>query len=247
MSRIAWIAWIALFAACEPSAPAQRTSEQPSPTVVAPAPSQAGADPEITKRFDAPTRTLEDWINRFESESREVFAHRLTIVDMLDVEPGSDIADIGAGTGLFEPLLSQAVGAEGKVYAVDVSPRFLDHLRDRKEAEGWSNVTIVEGTEKSPLLAPDSVDLLFICATYHHFTHVAEMLAAIKNSLRPGGRMVVVDFHRIPGESSDWVMGHVRAGVEVVRAEIEAAGFQYTRTIEILKENFVLEFELPAT
>ncbi len=232
MRRIAWIAWIALLAACESTAPA---------------PPEAGADLELTRRFDAPARSLEYWIDRFDSESREIAAQRLAILGALEVEPGSDVADIGAGTGLFEPLLSQAVGTEGTVYAVDISPRFLAHLRDRKEAEGWSNVTVVAGTEKSALLAPDSVDLVFICATYHHFTHVAETLASIKGSLRPGGRMVVVDFHRIPGESTDWVMEHVRAGMELVRAEIEAAGFRHTRTIEILKENFVLEFELPGT
>ncbi len=230
MRRIAWIAWIALLAACESTAPA---------------PPEAGADPELTRRFDAPARSLEYWIDRFDSESREVAAQRRAILAALEVEPGSDVADIGAGTGLFEPLLSQAVGAQGTVYAVDISPRFLRHLRNRKEAEGWSNVTVVAGTEKSPLLAPDSVDLVFICATYHHFTHVAETLASIKGSLRPGGRMVVVDFHRIPGESADWVVEHVRAGIEVVRSEIEAAGFRHTRTIEILKENFFLEFELP--
>ncbi len=230
MRRIAWIAWIALLAACESTAPV---------------PPEAGADPELTRRFDAPARPLDYWIDRFESESREVAAQRRAILAALEVEPGSDVADIGAGTGLFEPLLSEAVGAEGTVYAVDISPRFLEHLRNRKEAEDWSNVTVVAGSEKSPLLAPDSVDLVFICATYHHFTHVAETLASIKDSLRPGGRMVIVDFHRIPGESSDWVMEHVRAGMEVVRAEIEAAGFRHTRTIEILKENFFLEFELP--
>ncbi len=230
MRRIAWIAWIAVLAGCESTAPA---------------PPETGADPELTRRFDAPARSLEYWIDRFDSESREVAAQRLAILGALDVERGSDVADIGAGTGLFEPLLSQAVGAEGTVYAVDISPRFLRHLRDRKEAEGWSNVVVVEGTEMSPRLAPDSVDLVFICATYHHFTHVVETLASIKGSLRPGGRMVVVDFHRIPGESTEWVVEHVRAGMEVVRSEIEAAGFRHTRTIKILKENFFLEFELP--
>ncbi len=230
MYRIVWIAGIALLAACESTAPA---------------PADTGADPELTRRFDAPARSLDYWIDRFDSESREVAAQRLAILGALEVEPGSDVADIGAGTGLFEPLLSRAVGAEGSVYAVDISPRFLQHLRNRVEAEGWSNVTVVAGSEKSPLLAPDSVDLVFICATYHHFTHVTETLASIKGSLRPGGRMVVVDFHRIPGESTDWIMDHVRAGMEVVRAEIETAGFRHTRTIEILQENFVLEFELP--
>ncbi len=236
MTRVATVVWIALLVACASSAPVQ-----------APTPPDVGADPEITRRFEDRDRSLEYWVERFEGESREIAVERRTILDALEVEPGSDVADIGAGTGLFEPLLSGAVGPGGKVYAVDISPRFLDHLRDRKKAEGWSNVTIVEGTETSPQLAPDSVDLVFICATYHHFTHVPDMLAAIKSSLRPGGRMVIVDFHRIPGESSEWVLEHVRVGMKDVIAEIEAAGFRYTRTIEILEENFVLEFERPAT
>ena len=226
------IAWVALFAACGSLTPAR------------PAPTQAGADPELTRRFDRPERPLEYWINRFEGESREVYVERHAIVRALEIEAGTHLADIGAGTGVFEPLLRDAVGAKGRVYAVDISPRFLEHLRERKEAEGWANVTVVEGTEKSPSLAPDSVDLVFTCATYHHFTYVAEMLAATKSALRPGGRLVVVDFHRIPGESSEWILGHVRAGMEIVRAEIEAAGFRYARSIDMMQDNFVLEFEL---
>ena len=239
---IAAIASVALFVACQATVSPPLQADPPP----APATSEPGADPALTQRFDAPDRALEYWIKRFEGESREVYVERHAIVDALELEAGTHLADIGAGTGVFEPLLSQAVGAGGRVYAVDISPRFLEHLRDRKQAEGWSNVTVVEGTEKSPSLAPDSVDVVFTSATYHHFTHVAETLAGIKSALRSGGRMIVVDFHRIPGESSEWVLGHVRADMETVRAEIEAAGFRYARSIEILKENFILEFELPA-
>ncbi len=212
-----------------------------------PEPSGLGADPEITRRFDAPERSLDYWVNRFETESREVYARRHDIVAALALEAGTDLADIGAGTGLFEPLLREGVGLEGRVYAVDISPRFLEHLRTRKQAEGWTNVSVVEGTETAPSLAPDSVDLVFLCATYHHFTHVPEILAAIRSALRPGGRLVIVDFQRIPGESTEWVLDHVRAGLEVVRAEIEAGGFEHTHTLDILEENYILEFSLPPT
>ena len=108
-------------------------------------------------------------------------------------------------------------------------------------------MSVVEGTETTPSLAPDSVDLVFTCATYHHFTHVPETLAGIRSALRPGGRLVIVDFERIPGESTEWVLDHVRAGIEVVRAEVEAAGFEHTRTVDFLEENYIIEFSLPTT
>jgi len=205
-------------------------------------PSDTGADPRLTEQFEEPERPLEFWIERFESESREVYANRQAIVDALALEPGADVADVGAGTGAFEPPLLAAVGAEGRVYAVDISPRFLEHLRELAAAQGWTNVSVVEASETSSNLPPDSVDVVFSVATYHHFTHVEPTLASLRSALRPGGRMVIVDFRRIPGESSQWVLDHVRAGSETVRSEIEAAGFEFVRSIDLLEENFILEF-----
>ena len=72
-----------------------------------------------------------------------------------------------------------------------------------------------------------------------------ETLAGLRSALRPDGRLIIVDFHRIPGESSEWVLGHVRADLETVRTEIEAAGFEFVRSIDILKENYIIEFERP--
>lgn len=206
---------------------------------------ETGADPQLTRRFDETVRPLEYWISRFEAESREVYVQRQAIVEALELQQGTHLADIGAGTGVFEPLLVEVVGAQGKIYAVDISPRFLEHLRGLKAAAGWSNVSVVEASETSSNLAPASVDLVFSVATYHHFTHVEETLAGLRSALRPGGRLIIVDFHRIPGESSEWVLGHVRADLETVRAEIEATGFEFVRSIDLLKENYIIEFERP--
>jgi ubiquinone/menaquinone biosynthesis C-methylase UbiE len=219
------------------------SNEDPSePPAIA---TETGADPQLTRRFDETERPLEYWISRFEAESREVYVQRQAIVEALELQPGTHLADIGAGTGVFEPLLVEAVGAQGRVYAVDISPRFLDHLRGLVAAAGWANVSVVEASETSSNLAPTSVDVVFSVATFHHFTDVRETLASLRSALRPGGRLIIVDFHRIPGESSKWVLGHVRADLETVRAEIEAAGFEFERSIDILKENYIIEFERP--
>jgi ubiquinone/menaquinone biosynthesis C-methylase UbiE len=206
---------------------------------------ETGADPRLTERFDGTERPLEYWVSRFEAESREVYVRRQAIVDALELRPGTHLADIGAGTGVFEPMLVEAVGAEGRIYAVDISPRFLEHLRGLSAAAGWSNVSVVEASEASSNLAPASVDVVFSVATYHHFTHAAETLASLRSALRPGGRLIIVDFERIPGESSEWVLGHVRADLETVRAEIEAAHFEFVRSIDLLEENYILEFVRP--
>ncbi|MBT8491888.1 MAG: methyltransferase domain-containing protein [Deltaproteobacteria bacterium] len=206
-----------------------------------------GADPKLNKRFLDPKLDVKRWIRNFEGESREVYAHRKDIVRALRLTSGMRVADIGAGTGLFEGLFDRAVGDDGVVYAIDISPRFLDHLRKRKRRDGWKRVQVIKGSAASPNLAKSSVDLVFICDTYHHFTDVPEILADIKRALAPGGRLVIVDFHRIPGVSKKWILGHVRADMRTFKAEIEAAGLRFRGKLAIpgLKENYALEFVRP--
>jgi predicted methyltransferase len=183
----------------------------------------------------------------FEGESREVFASRREIVTALDLPAGAAVADVGAGTGVFLAPLVERVGPEGRVYAVEISPNFLEHLRARAEQEGWRQVQVVEGGERSTGLRDRSVDLVFVCDTYHHFEYPRSMLASIHRALRPGGFLVVVDFERVPGVSQEWVLDHVRAGKDVVRREIASAGFVFEREPELegLKENYVLRFRRP--
>jgi len=189
-----------------------------------------------------------DFVERFEGESREVFVERAAIADACRLRPGMVVADVGAGTGLFTRLFAERVGAEGRVVAVDIAAKFLDHIEQTARAAGLRNVETVLGTDESTNLPPDSVDLVFICDTYHHFEYPERMMTSIQRALRPGGRLVVVDFVRIPGESSEWVLGHVRAGQEEVEGEIAACGFRQTETeLESLAENYLIEFvKVPA-
>jgi len=200
--------------------------------------------PGINDTFLDEEMKVEKYVEMFEGESRAIYANRFEIVEALELTPGDTVADIGAGTGFFSFLMSEAVGRTGRVAAVEISPRFLDHLREQKADRGLENLSVVEGTERSVELPTASTDLAFICDVYHHFTYPQSSLWSIHQALRPDGRLVVVDFERIPGVSREWLMDHVRAGKEVFRAEIEAAGFTFEKEIEIegLEENYFLVF-----
>ena len=171
--------------------------------------------------------------------------NRYEIVEALDLRPGDAVADIGAGTGFFSFLMADAVGRNGRVAAVEISPRFLDHLREQKAERGLDHLTVVEGTERSVELATASTDLAFICDVYHHFEHPEASLASLRDAIKPGGSLILIEFHRIPGETNEFIMKHVRAGRDVFQAEVEAAGFRFVEeiTIDGLDDNYILRFE----
>ncbi len=190
---------------------------------------------------------VEGFVDRFEGESRAVYAQRFAIVDALDIAPGDVVADIGAGTGFFSFLFSEAVGRTGRVQAVEISPKFLEHLRSESEARGLGNVDVVEGTTSSVELPTGQTDVAFICDVYHHFEAPMDSLASLYDAITPGGQLVVIEFHRIEGVTNEFIFKHVRAGREVFQAEIEAAGFRFVDEIEVddLDDNYILRFERP--
>ena len=203
--------------------------------------------PGINDTFLAEDLDIEAWTARFEVESREIYAERAAIVASLGLAPGVAIADIGAGTGLFLAPFTEAVGESGAVYAVDISPRFLEHLRERAKAEGLTAVRVVEGTERSVELPGASVDVAFVCDVYHHFEYPKGSLASLMRAIRPGGQLVVIDFRLIPGKTREFILGHVRAGQDVFTREIVEAGFELVEEVAIdgLVENYVLRFRRP--
>ncbi len=204
--------------------------------------------PGINDAFKNPS--VDEFIGRFEIESREVFAHREAIVKACGIKPGMTMADVGAGTGLFTRLFAAAVGEKGRVYAVDIAPKFVAHIEESARKAGVKNVTGVVATDRSVELPAASIDLAFICDTYHHFEFPLRTMESLHRALRPGGQVVVIDFERIEGQSSDWVLGHVRAGREVFTSEIVRSGFRLVgEQPGLLKENYFLRFEkvAPAT
>ena len=201
----------------------------------------------INQSFLDPNLAPDEWVKRFEIESREVYAGRHAIVDALELTDGMKVADVGAGTGLFVGMLAKTVGTTGRVFAIDISPRFVDFMERRIQAEELSNVSVVRNDVKSLELGSEKVDRVLICDTYHHFEFPEEMLASIMSALAPGGEVVLVDFNRVPGESRDWVLQHVRAGRDTFKTEFEAAGFKYLgqTAVPAFDENYLLRFRKP--
>lgn len=196
--------------------------------------------PGINAPFEHPN--FQEWVERFEHEGREVYDKRAQIVDATGVQPGMVVADIGAGTGLFTRLFAPRVNPTGMVIAVDISKTFVENILRTSREQNLPNVQGVVNTPTDVALARESVDLAFVCDTYHHFEYPQSMLASIRRALKPNGTLVIVDFERIPGVSSSWVLDHVRAGKETVIAEIEAAGFKLIEDRPLLKDNYFLRF-----
>jgi predicted methyltransferase len=212
-----------------------------------PADAAASVKPGINTDFLDPALDVARYEQRFEGESREIFVHRGRIAGLLALQPGMAVADVGAGTGLFTLLFAPKVGTEGRVYGVDIAPKFVEHIARIAAERKLPQVEARLCGERSVDLPAGSVDLVFVCDTYHHFEYPPPTLASIHAALRAGGELVVLDFIREPGVSRPWILDHVRAGEAVVRQEIEAAGFRFVRREEtpFLRENYVLRFRKP--
>jgi len=201
--------------------------------------------PGVNKEYQG--SDVAQWVERFESESREIYREREKIAQAAGVGEGMKVADVGAGTGFFAVKFSQSVGASGHVYAVDITPAFLEKIDADAKVRGLKNITTVMGADRSTNLAAECIDLAFVCDTYHHFEYPKSMLASIHRALKAGGVLVVVDFDRVPGKSRQWVLDHVRAGKDEVTREIEASGFERIDqpSTPFLTENYVLRFRKP--
>jgi SAM-dependent methyltransferase len=229
LERISQFAFIGLLA-CAPATAPVDVIEPADPVALVELVELVSVRPGINDRYFEPDG-LEDAIAKLESERREVTAEREAIVAALELREGMVVADLGAGTGLFLAALSRALGPSGKLFALDIVPDFVAHLRERVASEGLVNVEVVEVTATDPMLAPDSVDLVFLCDVYHHLEYPSVVLPRLRAALRSGGKLVIVDFDRIPGKTSEGMMKHVRADQATFTREITAAGFVFEREL----------------
>ncbi|MCE3018253.1 MAG: class I SAM-dependent methyltransferase [Pirellula sp.] len=201
----------------------------------------------INDSFLDPNMNVEQFIKRFEVESREVFACRAQILEAIQLKPGMAVADVGSGTGLYLRPLSRSVGDDGKVYAIDIAPKFVKHLRDRANDEMLGNVEVVLCSDRDINLKGNSIDRAFLCDVYHHFEYPEGSLKSIYRAMRTGGKLILVDFHRAPDvspERKQWLQGHIRAPLETFKQEIIDAGFRFDEQVAIdgFSENYLLRF-----
>ena len=192
-----------------------------------------------------PGFVLAQWKSGLEHDGREVYDHRIQIVDAVGLAPGMTVADIGAGTGLFARLFAQRVGPTGRVYATDVSRWAVFKASILARAENLGNVTALVNGESDTGLAPGSLDVAFLCDVYHHFTKPWSMLNSIYRTLKPGGRLVLVDYERVPGKSPAWILEHVPARFDKanVLRDFQEAGFRLRDEETFLSENYLLVFQ----
>jgi predicted methyltransferase len=199
--------------------------------------------PGINDDYTNPALDVDMMVKRFEAESREVFAKRSAIARAVGLSPGMAVADVGAGTGVFVDFFAGDVQANGKVYAVDIAPKFVEHLRERAAARNQPQVEAVLCTADDAKLPAASCDAVFTCDTYHHFEYPHSTLTSIHRALRPHGQLVIVDFERIPGVSRQWTLDHVRCDKQQVIREVLAAGFVLVEEVPVgLHENYLLRF-----
>lgn len=165
------------------------------------------------------------------------------VLEALPLTSSSVVADIGAGTGYFTLRIAERV-PDGQVFAVDVQEALLEELQARATAADLTHVTPVRGAVDDPRLPADSIDVALIVDAYNEFSHPREMMQAIRQALRPGGQLVVVEFR---GEDETVPLPDLHRMTEAqLRREIEAAGLRWRETRDILPQQHYLVFEVPA-
>jgi predicted methyltransferase len=178
----------------------------------------------------------------FESEDRAIFRKRVEVLDALRLKPGMQVADVGAGSGFFTRLMAERVGPTGAAYGVEISGLLVSHIERTARAQGLRNVRAVLGTPASPNLPTQSVDLVLVADSYHHFEYPRQMLKGIKDALRPQGVLWLIDFDRIEGVSHPFILQDVRAGKQTFIREFSEAGFELADEVKIFDDEYVLKF-----
>lgn len=180
------------------------------------------------------------WLER---RDRDIEEEPDLAVRLLRVQRGSTIADIGAGSGYFTVRLARAVGGSGRVYATDIQQGMLDLLQQNVARAKLANVVPVLGTVDDPKLPAESIDLAIMVDVYHEFSQPQRMLQRIRESLKPGGRLVLLEY-RAEDPNVPILPDHKMTKAQV-KLEVEHEGFTQTRVYDDLPRQHLIIFTKP--
>ena len=198
---------------------------------------QAAAAPtQMHHRHDDPKA----YIASLDDPARDAYQKPAEVMKALALREGEVVADIGAGSGYFAVRFARAVGPNGRVYAVDVSPDMVRHLNRRVRDEKLSNVVAVLSDPDDPLLPDASVDRFVIVDTWHHVEDRAKYLGLMRRMLKPGGQVVHIDFQKKELPVGPPVEMKI-AREDLVR-EMDAAGFRLSAEHTFLPYQYFLVF-----
>ena len=179
----------------------------------------------------------EHWARVFDDPERDAWQKPHQVIETLALKPDAIVADIGAGTGYFAVRLAHFV-PQGRVYAVDIEPDMVKYLGDRARREGLRNLTAVTGTPEDARL-PAKVDLILMVDTYHHIERRERYFRRLAPSLRPGGRIAIIDFNE---HSAMGPPPGARIAAAQVTAEMGQAGYQPAGEYRFLPDQYFLTF-----
>jgi ubiquinone/menaquinone biosynthesis C-methylase UbiE len=178
-----------------------------------------------------------DWLERPEREEEE---RTQLLIEALKLRPGDVVADIGAGTGYHVRRMAPKVGPGGKVFGVDIQPEMLTLLSNNMAQAKITNVIVVQGTIEDPKL-PAAVDMVLLVDVYHEFSHPFEMMEAICRSLKPGGRVVFVEFRtedpKVP------IKAVHKMSQDQVKKEMAVQPLEWAETISVLPWQHIIVFK----
>jgi len=182
-------------------------------------------------------RDAEDYIKLLETERRIEGLQVERVIESLALKPGAKVADLGSGSGLFTRPLARKVGSRGRVYAVDIDPKLLDHVARTSAAAGLTNVTTVLGEFADPKV-PEKVELLTIIDTLHHIERPQEYVKGLRKYLRKNGRVAIIDFTK-------WPAGHESMVYQLSDLDqwMTEAGFRRAGQFDFLEGNFFVVYK----
>jgi ubiquinone/menaquinone biosynthesis C-methylase UbiE len=200
----------------------------------------AGLAAQVEHQQHHPPTSTNAYIRALEDPGRDAWQKPEEVVAKLGLRPGETVADVGAGSGYFTVRLARAVGPSGRVYAVDIDQGMLDYVRERAKKDQLENIRTILADPHDPKLAPASVGLIFICDTLHHVSEREKYYPLLARALKPGGRLVDVDFHKRSLPLGPPV--EMKISREALVEEVKPAGFRLVKDYEFLPYQYFLIF-----